>query len=350
MSDEGFDWAAEAAHLVANAQNDAEFYDIMDTRSRVDTDDIVIDFGCGGAGMAVAMRRRSRKINPSLRVVGLDAHHEVYAEAAADHPDISFAVASFEDSSDEIRRRAGGAADLIWARGSLHHADDEQSALRTLADVLKSGGTLAVAEGGTTVAHLPDHLGIGEPGIHHRLAAAMHQNYRRLMADATPMPYGWPIGLRNAGLIRIHTRNVLFDKPAPLEGADMDHVLRKYAKQVEWAEDFLEPDDLSAWRQLLNPEDPAWLGARDDLFWLAALSVHMGVKPTELPPLRMRTAPTNRSPVSAEPGAFGHYNHAYAAGSRPSPPRRPAYEADPPTGKPQRHRRHGDVSTHRRGR
>ena len=107
MSDEGFDWAAEAAHLVANAQNDAEFYDIMAAELVRDTDDIVIDFGCGGAGMAVAMRRRSRKINPSLRVVGLDAHHEVYAEAAADHPDISFAVASFEDSSDEIRRRAG---------------------------------------------------------------------------------------------------------------------------------------------------------------------------------------------------------------------------------------------------
>lgn len=279
MSDDGFDWAAEAAHLAANAKSDAEFYDIMAAELLRDADELAVDFGCGAGGMAISLRRRAHARGFSTRVVGLDAHPEVYATTASAHPDISFAIASFEDSSDQIQQAAGGAPDLIWARGALHHADDEQAALNTLAKALAPGGTLAVAEGGTTVGHLPNHLGIGEPGIHHRLATAMHENYRRRMANASPMPYGWPIGLRNAGLTDIRTHNVLFDKPAPLEGADMDHVLRKYEKQVGWAEEFLTPDDLAVWHRLLDPDDEAWLGHRDDLYWLAAASVHIGIKP-----------------------------------------------------------------------
>ena len=278
MSDNEFDWAAEAATLTANAYSDADFYRIMAAELLRDTDRLAVDFGCGAAGMAVALRRRADERGYRTRVIGVDATPEVYAQTAARHPDIPFAVASFEDSSRRIRELIDGAPDLIWARGALHHADDEQAALNTLAEVLAPGGVLAVAEGGTTVGHLPDHLGVGEPGIHHRLSAALHEIYRRRMADASPMPYGWPIGLRNAGLTAIRTRNVLFDKPAPLQGADMDYVLRKYEKQVERVEDLLEPDDVATWRRLLDPADEAWLGNRQDLYWLAAASIHIGVK------------------------------------------------------------------------
>lgn len=278
MSDDGFDWAAEAAGLAAHAYSDAEFYRIMAAELLRDTDRLAVDFGCGAAGMAVALRRRADERGGRTRVVGADSDAAAYAQTAARHPDISFVVASFEDSSRRIREHVDGAPDLIWARGALHHAADEQAALNTLVEVLAPGGVLAVAEGGTTVGRLPDHLDIGEPGVHHRLTAALHENYRNRMADALPMPYGWPIGLRNAGLTGIHTRNVPFDEPAPLEGADMDHMLRKYAKQVEWVEDLLEPGDVAAWHRLLDPDDKAWLGNRDDLYWLATASVHIGIK------------------------------------------------------------------------
>ncbi|GAA4899215.1 2-polyprenyl-3-methyl-5-hydroxy-6-metoxy-1,4-benzoquinol methylase [Stackebrandtia albiflava] len=279
MSDEGFDWAAEAAHLASGAHGDADFYRLMARELLRDGDRLAVDFGCGGAGMAVALHTEATRRDLTTRIAGVDAHAEVFARAAQEHPAITFAVASFEDDATRIREQAGGAPDLIWARGALHHADDEQAALRTLAAVLAEDGVLAVAEGGTTVANLPAYLGVGEPGIQHRLAAAKHENYRRRMADASPMPYGWPIGLRNAGLVDIHTRNVLFDKPAPLEGADLDHVLRGLAKQVEWSEEFIEPADLAVWRRLLDPDDEVWLGHREDLFYLAAESVHIGRKP-----------------------------------------------------------------------
>lgn len=279
MSNDGFDWAAEAGNLAAAAQSDTDFYAIMADELLRDTDRLVVDFGCGAGGMAIALYDAISRRDQSAKVSGLDAHAEVFAASAEAHPDISFATATFEDSPEQIRRSAGGSPDLLWARGAVHHADDEQAALNTLASVLAPGGMMAIAEGGTTVGHLPSYLGVGEPGIHHRLAAAMHENYRRRMANASPMPYGWPIGLRTAGLTRIRTRNVLFDKPAPLEGADLDHMLKSYAKQVEWAEEFIEPADLAVWKRLLDPDDEVWLGHREDLYYLAAASVHIGVKP-----------------------------------------------------------------------
>lgn len=230
--------------------------------------------------MAVALRAEADRRGFDVRVAGLDPHPEVYERARRENPRITFARASFEDGATAVREAAGGPIDLIWARGALHHAEDEQAALDTLAAALAPGGTLAVAEGGTTAAHMPRHLGVGEPGLHARLNAGLHENFRRKTADLKPMPYGWQTGLRKAGLENTTTRNVLFDRPAPLVGADLDFVLRKFTKQVDWAEEFLEPADLAAWRRLLDPDDTAWLGHRDDLFYLAAESVHIGHKPS----------------------------------------------------------------------
>ncbi|MGH8876068.1 MAG: class I SAM-dependent methyltransferase [Stackebrandtia sp.] len=279
MSNDGFVWAAEADDLAKAANSDAEFYRLMAAELLRPGDELAVDFGCGGAGMGVALRDRTRQTGQDTKVAGLDAHAEVFATTQGDNPDIHFAVASFEDSPRRIRQAAGGAPDLIWARGALHHADDEQAALRVLAEVLASNGVIAIAEGGTTAAHMPNYLGIGTPGLDKRLTAAIEEHVRHRMANLKPMPYGWLTGLRHAGLVEVTTRNVLFDKPAPLEGADLDHVLGKLAKQVDWAQELLSAEDLAAWRRLLDPDDPAWLGLRDDLFYLAAQSVHIGRKP-----------------------------------------------------------------------
>jgi SAM-dependent methyltransferase len=279
LSKDGFDWAERAQDLSKAAQGDADFYEIMAAELLRPSDSLVVDFGCGAGGMAVALDRRAAALDRSVAVVGLDAHEEVFAATAKTHPQLRFATASFEDSPHVLRDRAGGAPDLIWAHGALHHADDEQQALTTLARFLAPGGVLAVAEGGTTVAHMPAHLGIGERGLQLRFDAAVNEHVRRMLADLSPMPYGWPVGLRRAGLEDVRTRNVLFDKPAPLEGADLDHVLHKYAKHYEWAAAYLTPDDRQVWQRLLDPQDQFWLGHRDDLFYLAASSVHIGVKP-----------------------------------------------------------------------
>ncbi|MGH8792767.1 MAG: class I SAM-dependent methyltransferase [Stackebrandtia sp.] len=279
MSKDGFDWAEEALDLTKAAQSDAEFYALIAGELTREGHRIAVDFGCGGGGMAVALRDSYRADGHDAQVVGLDAHPEVFEATQRDNPDIRFAKASFEDSPEQIREACGGAPDLIWARGAIHHADDEQEAIHVLAGALAPGGVLALNEGGTSVAHMPRHVGLGKPGLHFRLYAAMNASAEEKMADLNPMPYGWLTGMRKAGLENAFTRNVLYDKPAPLAGADMDHVLGKLEKQVGWAEEFLADEDLAAWKRLLDSDNDAWLGHRDDLFYLAANSVHIATKP-----------------------------------------------------------------------
>ncbi|HZE39064.1 MAG TPA: class I SAM-dependent methyltransferase [Stackebrandtia sp.] len=279
MSNDGFVWAEHAEDLSKSAREDADFYAMLAAELLRPSVALAVDFGCGGGGMAVALREQATRSGIDVAVAGLDAHPEVYATTARQHPDIRFATASFEDSAARIREAAGGAPDLIWARGAVHHADDEQEALGTLTDVLAPGGVLALAEGGTTASFLPAHVGVGQPGLDVRLNAALHTVARRRMHNLNPMPHGWQAGMRAAGLTDTRTRNVLFDRPEPLEGADLDFVLHKAAKQFEWAEEELSDDDRAAWRRLLDADDPAWLGHRGDLFYLAAASVHIGVKP-----------------------------------------------------------------------
>jgi len=281
MGNDQFDWVEEARDLSKAARSDAEFYEMAAEELLDPAHRLVVDFACGGGGMAIALAATARRRRQDVTVMGVDAHPEVYADAAGAHPDITFVEGTFETGATKLRQVIGGAPDLIWARGAVHHADDEQAALDTLAATLAPGGVLAIAEGGTTAAHLPAHLGIGEPGLHSRLNAATHRHARRKLSKLKPMPYGWGVGLRNAGLVETRTRNILVDKPAPLEGADLDFVIGKFAKQLGWAREFLDADDIAAWERLLDPDDTAWLGHRDDLFYLAAASIHIGEKPLE---------------------------------------------------------------------
>lgn len=280
MPEDGFDWAERAEDLSQAAQSDADFYRLMANELLSSTDHVAVDFGCGAGGMAQALHSHAAENSFALKVFGLDANPEVYATTQSTHPEITFAKSSFEDGAEKILHTITAAADIVWARGALHHAKDEQGALNTLAAILAPGGKVAVAEGGTTVANLPNYLGIGEPGIQQRLDHAVQEHVRQKLADQSPLPYGWPVGLRRAGLDFVTTRNVMFDKPAPLEGADLDYVLKKFDHYIEWVADRLNPDDRAVWKRLLDPDDQFWLGNRQDLYYLAAASVHIGQRPT----------------------------------------------------------------------
>jgi len=44
-------------------------------------------------------------------------------------------------------------------------------------------------------------------------------------------------------------------------------------------EEWLTPDDVEVWRQLLDPDRPQYLGRRSDLAVLSVRSVHLGHAP-----------------------------------------------------------------------
>ena len=104
---------------------------------------------------------------------------------------------------------------------------------------------------------------------------------RARLPGSVRMPYGWSECLRRAGLTGITARTTLFERELPLTDAEVNRVLDKLAHRVDHLRPagLLDPADLAAWDRLLDSADPAWLGLRQDLYWLDARSIHIGHRP-----------------------------------------------------------------------
>lgn len=230
----------------------------------------------------------ARVLSTEGKVVALDSDPDVLDRAKARISDagltgqITTIAHDLTDGVDPVRAVLAG-ADLIWASSSLHHVGDQQRVITGLAGLLGQGGRLALAEGGLAERHLPWDLGVGQPGMEIRLDAAQDRWFGQMRAelpDSVPMPYGWAQALRSAGLGHIATASVLFEDPAPLPPSGRDVVLAHLTDRVDRLASggFLDDMDSGAWKQLLDPGDPAWLGHRDDLFSLSARTLYVGVR------------------------------------------------------------------------
>nr|WP_251076553.1 class I SAM-dependent methyltransferase [Streptomyces benahoarensis] len=170
-----------------------------------------------------------------------------------------------------------GDADLIWSSRTLHHVGDQRRAVATLARHLRPGGLLALSEGGLPQRFLPRDIGLGRPGLQARLDAATEEWFARMRAalpGAEDTVEDWPAVLTDAGLGTPHSRSFLVDLPAPLSAAGRAYVSAALARAVEAFGDEFAPDDLAVATRLLDPDDPAGLARRPDVFLLAAQTVH----------------------------------------------------------------------------
>lgn len=269
------DWAAESSRLLESAQANADFYKEAAALILTGEETLVVDFACGGAGMAHAMRVAS---GVGTRVVAVDREADAFAEAALNLPDVEFAAGLFEDSTERLLEAIGGPADLIWCAHSVHHADDGQAAVDTLASLLKPGGRLVLVEGGLSPRYLPYDLGVGRPGMEDGLAVAKYKRMSELDHHVR-MRYGWPVALRHAGLTDVTSKSLLTDKPAPLSEVDLAHVLGTLIRQVGWNREHLPAEDVELWDRLLDPDDELWLGNRADVYNLDARTLHFGRRP-----------------------------------------------------------------------
>ena len=171
---------------------------------------------------------------------------------------------------------------LVWAAGVVHHLPDQQSAVTGLATLLTAGGQLALAEGGLQQRCLPWDVGVGEPGLEDRLAAAeadWFAGMRRDQPGAQRTPYGWPSVLAAAELTDVTSKSFLLDLPSPLDVDVRTHVTESFGVRVERVGERLHSDDRAAWGQLLDPDGGDYLGRRDDLYVLSASTVHVGTRP-----------------------------------------------------------------------
>lgn len=245
----------------------------------------VVDIGSGAGGMAaqlgLALRARG-----GGRLVLVDAVAELL-DAATDHvrsaltgPGETVTVDSVlgDAASDQLVSQVP-AADLVWASAVVHHLRDQQEGVNRLAGLLAPGGWLALVEDGLGSQCLPWDLGVGAPGLIDRLMAARKAWFAKMRADipgSVRLTVGWTRSLANAGLHDVTSFSYLIDHPAPVSDEVRTTVVKWLEYMAEVSMDRLAEQDQAALTRLLDPADPAFAGARDDLFYLAAVTVNLG--------------------------------------------------------------------------
>ncbi|CAM4214307.1 trans-aconitate 2-methyltransferase [Kibdelosporangium persicum] len=282
-----FDWTTRLVDLRRRDSIAAEAYRGTADRlvGMLQPGSTVVDIGSGAGGMAaqlgLALRARG-----GGRLVLVDAVQELL-DAATEHvrtvlsgPGATVTVDTVlgDAASDELANQLP-AADLVWAAAVVHHLRDQQEGVNRLAGLLASGGWLALAEDGLGTQCLPWDLGVGAPGLTDRLIAARKAWFAQMRADipgSVRLTVGWTRSLADAGLRDVTSFSYLIDHPAPVSEEVRTAVIGWLHHTAEVVTDLLAEDDRTALARLLDPADPAFVGARDDLFYLASTTVNLG--------------------------------------------------------------------------
>lgn len=133
------------------------------------------DLGCG-PGVATSSLA---KAFAGATVVGVDGSPVMLARAAdrAARDEVAGRVELIPlDLNDDLR--ALGTFDLVWAALALHHAADEQGALKNFAALLRPQGLLCLLERADPMVVRPAH-DLGQPGIWDRVEAAQSAWFER---------------------------------------------------------------------------------------------------------------------------------------------------------------------------
>jgi len=249
----------------------------------------VVDFGCGAGGMSTHFARALAGQGGGT-IVLVDATPELLQEAeravraaAAEEAAAQVTVqAIVADLADPGLPGQLPAADVVWASRVVHHLPDQQAAVGTIASIARGGGTVALAEGGLSFSCLPWDLGVGRPGLEDRLQAAQAEWFvgmRESIDRAVPMPYGWPIALERAGLVKVSSFSALVDHPAPGPDGLVDYVHHHLSRLSTHAAEQLSDEDQTVLASLLDTGSEHYLGKRRDLYLLGVRTVHHGRRP-----------------------------------------------------------------------
>lgn len=228
-----------------------------------------------GSGPGVAACQLAEKFGDA-EVIAVDGSSELLERAAKRAARLGVRVTTRQAEFPEGLKNLP-AADLVWSAQVVHHVGDQLGALKDLAALLRSGGTLAIVEGGLPVRSLPRDIGFGKPGLQYRLDVATNERFDLMRAElpgSVAVVEDWPAMLRAAGLVDAHSRTFLVDHAAPLVDGPRQFIRRTVERQRAGLAEFLDPDDLATLDRLLDPTDQAGIDRRPDLFLLAAKTVH----------------------------------------------------------------------------
>ena len=238
----------------------------------------VIDVGCGAGGAACAF---AGALGPGV-VTGCDRDPRLLAIARRRASDAGLdGHIRWLGARVDALPLGAGSVDLLWASGVLHHLPDQQGAIDTLARLLRPGGRLALVEGGLPLRCLPFDIGLGRVGLESRLDEARSLWFADMRDElrGPALPYGWPEALRRAGLVDVRARSFLAELAPPLDDLGRQMAERHLTSALNELGDRLAADDRDTLTRLLDPDDPAHVGRRDDLMVTAVRTLNVGTAP-----------------------------------------------------------------------
>lgn len=275
------DWAEMAPHLEAQAELFTPLYEraLSWLGREVTEPGLIVDAGSGPGVVSCLFAETF----PGARVVAVDGSEPLLerARARADRLGYGDRFGTLAGELPVILDELDYPADLLWAGRSLHHLGDQRAALTAFAERLAPGGTVAIMEGGLPSRFLPRDLGFGRPGLEARLDALEEEWFARMRADlpgSVEETEDWPALLNAAGLKHTRTRSFLLDLPAPAPDRARAYIAASLARLRDVFGDVLDADDRATLDRLLDPQDPAGVHRRPDVFVLAAHTVHTAVK------------------------------------------------------------------------
>lgn len=245
-------------------------------RERVKDPRSIVD---AGSGPGVVSCRLAAAF-PQTEVVALDSAPELLerAERRAEGAGVRVRTVRGElpDAFAEI-----SSADVVWFGQSLHHVGDQGAALAAAARVLNPGGLLVLLEGGLPARCLPRDIGIGRPGLESRLTAAKEEWFAAMragLAESKHVVEDWEALLAAAGLTPSPARSFLLDLPAPLTPEVRGYLATTLERERDVAGEHLAADDRAVLERLVDPDDPAGVRQRRDVFLLDVQTVYFATK------------------------------------------------------------------------
>ncbi|WP_133913822.1 class I SAM-dependent methyltransferase [Streptomyces sp. NBC_00582] len=280
--DTDIDWAAMAPHLEAQAELFTPLYEraLAWLGKEVTEPGLIVDAGSGPGVVSCLFAETF----PGARVLAVDGSAPLLERAGERAARLGHAdrFGTLTGELPDVLGELDYPADLLWAGRSLHHLGDQRAALTAFAERLAPGGTLAIMEGGLPSRFLPRDIGLGRPGLEARLDALQEQWFAQMRADlpgSVEVAEDWPALLASAGLKHTRSRSFLLDLPAPASDRARAYVTASLSRLRDVYGDTLDAEDRATLDRLLDPDDPAGVQHRPDVFVLAAHTVHTAVKP-----------------------------------------------------------------------
>ncbi len=165
---------------------------------------------------------------------------------------------------------------LVWCSHVLHGLADMPRAARILVAMARPGGRVVVRENRVGQSWLPYDIGLGEPGLEHRLEGAF---LRWFLADRIRRgryPHGWTHLLREAGLVKVRAQSFLHELEPPFDRVQQEYLGGRMRRLASFAG--VSRADRRLVERLLNPNDPSYIFRRDDLYLLAVSTIYVGWK------------------------------------------------------------------------